>query len=457
MHLFYKKAFGLIWLLAGMLSLRGQSVALEQYIDTGLQNNLVIRQKQIAIQQALLGLEQAKALYKPAIDFLGSFQDGGGGRSISLPIGDLMNPVYATLNQLTASNKFPAISNTESYFLPQQFTDLKIQAVMPVYNTALRYNTEIKTGQLAIQETEMELYRRELVNSIRQAYYQYLLSLEAIKIYESAKTLANEGLRTNQKLLEAGKGLPAYVSRAEAEVEQLNAQLFEARKTSENAKAYFNLLLNREKEVDISSDLNNASALRQVLAQLMLKERAGNPREEIDLFTKATAVQQTVLNMNRSFAKPKLNAFANSGIQAERFNFGSKSPYYILGLHLEVPLYKGKSNLMKIRQSQLELETLQSKTQETKQKLDLSLQVAKNQLQSAHTNYLSASKQLESTATYQRLIEKGFREGVNSFIETVDARNQLVIAQLKLNLSFYKLLMASSQLEREQASYQFKK
>ena len=456
MHLLFKKAFGLLWLFAGVVTLRGQSVALEQYIDTGLQNNLVIRQKQIAIQQALLGLEQAKALYKPAVDFLGSFQDGGGGRSISLPIGDLMNPVYATLNQLTASNKFPAISNTESYFLPQQFTDLKIQAVMPVYNTALRYNTEIKKGQLAIQETEMELYRRELVNSIRQAYYQYLLSLEAIKIYESAKTLANEGLRTNQKLLEAGKGLPAYVSRAEAEVEQLSAQLFEAKKVSENAKAYFNLLLNREKDAEISSNLNNASTLQQVL-QLVLNEHDGNPREEIDLFKKATAVQQTVLNLNRSFAKPKLNAFANSGIQAERFNFGSKSPYYILGLQLEVPLYKGKSNLMKIRQSQLELETLQSKTQETKQKLDLSLQVAKNQLQSAHTNYLSAGKQLESTATYQRLIEKGFREGVNSFIETVDARNQLVIAQLKLNVSFYKLLMASSQLEREQASYQLKK
>lgn len=438
------------------LSLQSQSVALDQYIDLGLQKNLVIQQKQIALQQALLGLEQAKALYRPSIDFLASFQDGGGGRSISLPIGDLMNPVYATLNQLTSGNKFPQIGNTESYFLPQQFTDLKFQTVVPLYNANLGFNKELKQQQIGLKETEVDLYRRELVKDIKQAYYQYLMSLEAIRIYESARGLAEEGLRTNQKLLSAGKGLAAYVARAEAEVEQLKAQQNEALKQSDNARSYFNLLLNRERTAAVEVDLDKENALKAAMSQL-LKLDQGLEREEMKLFHQSESLQKTLLRMDESFAKPKLNAFANTGVQAERFKFGSKSPYYIMGLQLEVPLYKGKSNLLKIRQSQLELNVIQNKTIETRQKLELATEIAINNLQSAFLNYQSALKQSESTATYQRLIEKGFREGVNSFIETVDARTQLSLSQLKVSLSLYKLLMASAQVERELAVFTFKK
>lgn len=437
------------------MKLQSQSAALDHYISTGLQNNLVIQQKQVALQQALMGLEQAKALYKPGIDFLGSFQDGGGGRSISLPIGDLMNPVYATLNQLTASNKFPRIENTESYFLPQQFTDIKFQAAVPIYNANLGFNKEIRQQQVNLQETEVDLYRRELVNEIKQAYYQYLLSLESIGIYEAALGLAGEALRTNQKLLAAGKGLPAYVSRAEAEMEQLKAQQNEARKQSENARSYFNLLLNREQSAAIETDLDKELALKNIIVGLLAKEQLFE-REEMKMIEQSSNIQKTVLRMNESFAKPRLNAFANTGVQAERFKFNGKSPYYILGLQLEVPLYKGKSNLIKIRQSQLDLESLRIRSEDTRQKLALGQQVARNQLQSAYTNYQSAIKQAEATATYQRLIEKGYREGVNSFIETVDARTQLSISQQKLSLTLYKLLMASAQLERELAVFNLK-
>ena len=441
--------------LTGLNSL-SQSSVLDHYIDSGLIHNTVIQQKQIALQQAMLGLEQAKAMYKPSIDFLGSFQDGGGGRSISLPIGDLMNPVYSTLNQLTSSNKFLPISNVENYFLPQQFTDLKFQAVVPIYNTNLAFNKAIRTQQVALQETEVDLYRRSLVNDLKQAYYQYLMSEEAIHIYETARGLAEEGLRVNQKLLAAGKGLPAYVSRAEAEVEQLKAQCNEAEKQSENAMAYFNFLLNRNRDASIDKNLEITTALTAAIA-LLFNEQSVSEREELIMFKKSESIQNTVLQMNEAFAKPRLNAFANTGFQAERFNFGSHSSYYIIGLQLEVPLYKGKSNLLKIRQTQLDLEGIKSKTAETSRMLDLGTQVAKNRLQVAQVNYRSSLKQLESTDTYHRLIEKGFREGVNSFIETVDARSQLTISKLKLNLSIYKLLMAAAQLERELAVFNLKK
>jgi len=48
-------------------------------------------------------------------------------------------------------------------------------------------------------------------------------------------------------------------------------------------------------------------------------------------------------------------------------------------------------------------------------------------------------------------MDRGFKEGVNSFIEFLDARNQLTTAQLQLNISKYKFLASLAEYERQTA------
>ena len=49
-----------------------------------------------------------------------------GGRAIDFPIGDLLNPVYSTLNALTQTNQFPQVENESITFLPHNFQETKI-------------------------------------------------------------------------------------------------------------------------------------------------------------------------------------------------------------------------------------------------------------------------------------------------------------------------------------------
>ena len=79
----------------------------------------------------------------------------------------------------------------------------------------------------------------------------------------------------------------------------------------------------------------------------------------------------------------------------------------------------------------------------------MELQLAKNELISQKAALESATKKLSSATAYFRLVERGYREGVNSLIEFIDARNQLTTASLQKNLSTYKLLKANAQLERQ--------
>jgi outer membrane protein TolC len=123
---------------------------------------------------------------------------------------------------------------------------------------------------------------------------------------------------------------------------------------------------------------------------------------------------------------------------------------------LQIPIFSGKRNLYKIEQTKLDAQSIELETNNTKQQLELAASVSKNNAASAYNNYQAALKQRESSQKYFTLIDKGYREGVNSFIEFLDARNQLTNSELQVNINKYKTLAALADYERQTASYSFK-
>src|SRR5690606_16976106 len=104
-----------------------QTPILDRYIEEGLKNNLVLNQKNIAWEKAMIGLQSAKSYYLPSVDFQTTYSTADGGRNIPLPLGDLLNGVYNTLNDLTQSQRFIELENTEINFFPKNYYDAKIR------------------------------------------------------------------------------------------------------------------------------------------------------------------------------------------------------------------------------------------------------------------------------------------------------------------------------------------
>jgi len=175
------------------LPLLGQKSVLDTYIATAFQQNITVQQKSIQVEKAMIALKTAQSLYQPNLSFQGAYQSGEGGRSIAFPVGDLLNPVYSTLNALTRTTQFPQISNVETNFFPRNFYDMKVQSTMPIYNKDLSYNKQLQSQQIELQQVDLSLYKRELVKQIKTAYFQYLLSLGLQKVYQNSLYVAQEG------------------------------------------------------------------------------------------------------------------------------------------------------------------------------------------------------------------------------------------------------------------------
>lgn len=436
----------LVHLLFNPFSVAKAQGILDQYIQDGLENNLVLKEKNIELERSILALKDAKSYFLPALDFGASYTLATGGRTIDFPVGDLLNPVYSTLNQLTGTSAFPQLENVSEQLLPDNFYDARFRASMPIVNTDLIYQRQIREKQVLLSEYELKIYRANLVQDIKLAYFNFCTAYTAIEVIRSSKELVEQNLRDNQSLLKNGKGLPSSVLRAESEVENVNALLIEAESRKRNAAHYVNFLLNRTIDGEIIFEAQQASP--KELADLMGGEDLSGRSEILQIQT-AESIQQTAIKASKNFWVPNISTYADLGSQSFDWAFDQDSRYAFLGLNLKVPIFQGGRNRNQIYRSELGLKSIQTQKDLLNDKLALDLQLTKNEVRANQAALRSAEKKYESSAAYFRLVERGFREGANSLIEFIDARSQLTQASLQKTINSYNVLKSMAQLERQ--------
>ena len=407
----------------------------------------MLKEKNISIEQSLLALKDAKSYFLPAVDFAATYSLANGGRTIDFPLGDLFNDVYSTLNQLTQSNQFPQLENVSEQFLPSNFYDARFRVSMPLINPDLKYQKSVREQQLMISEYDLAIYKANLIEDIRVAYYSFCTAHTAIDIIKSSKGLVEQNLRDNQSLLKNGRGLPASVLRAESEVENINALMIEAENRERNARYYLNFLLNEPLDNQVIFEEQNPD---WAMISSLLGEDNLDFRPEIQQINTAQGIQQTLLRSSQKYWLPRLSTFADIGSQAFDFEFNTQSSAYLFfGLNLGIPVFQGGRNKNQIQRSELELENISNQKELLENKLSLDLRLAKNELKTSEAAFKSAEKKLESSAAYLRLVDRGFKEGANSLIEFIDARNQFTQASLQKTINAYALLQAQASLERQ--------
>jgi outer membrane protein len=291
------------------------------------------------------------------------------------------------------------------------------------------------------------------VKDIKVAYYNFLMALEAIRIFESALKVARQSLRASESLAANGKALPAYVTRTAYEIRSVEGLKEKAGNDLLNAKAYFNFLLNKPLNDSIIAPAAPPDVTS--LADLLANRGQVNRREELKSLTAALDMVHEQLRLKRSFRIPRLNSFLEMGMQDFNFKVNNKSLFYLAGLNVQVPIFAGKRNLYQIQQATLDADNLALQWEYVQNHLKLAVALSQNNLRSAYSTYTLSLNQQQPAKEYYFIIDRGYREGVNSFLEFIDAGRQLIETQLMLNINKFKILSAIADYERETASFSF--
>lgn len=424
------------------------SAILEEYVQEGLKNNLALKQENLEIQKMLENIQQAKALFYPRVTFAPTYSLAAGGRRLQFPVGDLLNPVYSTLNKLTQTSVFPQIANVDELLAPNNFHDTKITVQYSIYNPEIQYNYLIQKTLLTAQEAKKKVYENELRYTIEGAYYQYLQASEAIKIFGNAQRTLNELVRLNQKLVNNNVLTKDAVIGAEYEISKLNQQVAVANKNRETAKAYFNFLLNKELDAGIVVDSTNLNPAASYVSLDKLSESALQNRQELTQLDQSILASKTAITLQEKAAKrPSVFIGGNTGFQGFGYTF-SQQAYGVAQLGLTWDLFKGYERKSKIQGAKIQTELLKTKKLEVEKQIELQVTQAFLELQATRENLTLVRDGVNKAENYFRVIDSRYRNNNVLYIEWIKAQNEVVTSQLQQSLARFDVLIKESLLNK---------
>ncbi len=439
----------MLLLLAGSYTYAQNSI-IDDYIQAAFAGNQSLKQQQFQLEKAMYGLKEAKSLFLPTVSLQASYVKSKGGRTIDFPIGDLLNPVYSTLNQLTESQQFPTLENASIQLNPDNFYDAKLRTVLPLVNAEIWFNREIKKEMVNRQQAAVNVYKRQLVKDVKEAYYHYYQASKEVAIYENAMKLVDENIRVNESMYRNGVRNGTALTRAQAEKEKITTSLTNAETNSRNAKMYFNFLLNRELDTDIEIDTLLITDIDNLGGDFTTDV---SKREELQQVQSVKHIYALNRGLQQSHLIPKVNTFLDLGSQGFDWALNDRSKYYMWGVNLQWDLFSSNQYTYKTQQAVADMNTAATLEQETEKLLLMQLQNAYNNFNSAFASCRSARQQLALAEKYYREQMKMYKEGQLLYIELVDAQNQLVNAELQLSVAIANTRIAAAEIERCSAAY----
>jgi outer membrane protein len=435
------------------------AAAVDELVSDALDANLELDSAGARVSQRVAALDQARALYLPSLDFNGRYTRANGGRTIDFPIGDLLNPVYASLNQLTGTSRFPAVANQQINFQRSREQDTRVTLSQPLYDPRISAGRDQAQSQYDMASAARFALAGRIERDMREAYYKWLQAREQMQIFAATLELATENRRVNDSLFRNGKITKDLVFRAEADQLEVEQSQLGARNTERLAQSYVNLLRNskfdRELPVTVVDDAD-ISGLRAGLAQRTsqssfelgaMQNTAVERRAELRQLAAVQAAAAASERLARAAFKPKLAFALDAGTQGETYAFGSEDRYLLASVVLKFNFFAGGGDQAGISGARAAMREARAERDLQEQQIRLQVQQALQDLEFTTASLDTAAKRVEAADGAFRIASRKRDLGQINQAEFIDSRRAMTDAQLNLNLTRFAALSSLAELE----------
>ena len=436
---------------------------LRQVLDDALAANLELRAGSASVQQRMAALDRARARYLPVLDFDARYSVADGGRTIEFPVGDLLNPVYETLDDLLVQSGqpagFPRVKNQEISLLLPHEQNTRLVVAQPLYEPRLAPAVEGSRQNLNRVEADLSGLRTRVIRDTKVAYYEWLAARQQALVFDSTLELARANLAANESLYRNGRITRDLVYRAEADLLEIEQNRLAAVSRVAIARSYVNLLRNYPLSAPVPQakiDQETVERFRnRVIRRLagrrldvpVMQQVATERRAEIQSLDAAIAGSLAEQDLARAAFKPSLAVGAEAGIQGEDYGFGPDERYVLASIVLRWNAFRGGADQAALHEARALTEQLRATRDLATQQVRLEVQRALERLEVADASIGTAEKRAEAAEAGFRITARKRDLGQVNQADFIDSRRTLTDAQLNLNRVRAEFLGRLAELE----------
>lgn len=452
------------WVLtAPAASAQTVDAVVEQLVEQAEASNLELAGVEAGVAQRQAVLDQARARFLPAVDLGLRYSRADGGRQIDFPVGDLFNPVYASLNSLLAANGQPApftpIDNVSIPFLREREQQSAVTMTQPLFDA--RISAAARAAKFDYQGSRqgLEAFRIRLRRDVQQAYLGWLATRESKAILEASLEAALENQRVNTSLYRNGRITRDFVLRAEADVLEIEQQIESTGGAERIAQNYVNLLRNTPLDAPLpqaSVSDDDVIRLRDALIRQAgsvardrgwLQDTAIDRRYELKQIDSGLAAAGAAEDLARAAFKPQLALAVDAGIQGEDYGFTADDRYVLASLVLRFNFYNGGADRASLRQARARSDELRAARELAEQQIRLEVLQAAKDFEVAEASLRTAAKRVEAAEGAFEIARRKRDLGQIPQVEFIDSRRAVTSAQLNQRVNRFQALSALAAVE----------
>jgi outer membrane protein TolC len=427
---------------AGAQEPRSLRSTLDSIARLALARNLGVLRAAESAREADAGVREARGRLLPTLGIEARHTEASG----AIDLGDLINPAYRTLNQLTQSNSFPT---DVSVTLPLR-QESKLRSVVPLFNGALYANVAGARATRELRGGELGAAIRRLDAESRTAWLDWARAARAIEIWDATIAVITENVRVSQRCVEAGTATPDAVLRARASLADAQQQRLEALRMRDAARGVVNLTLDQPDATPLPLPANEdvPGAPEITLPEALT---ASAKREERHMAKASIDGARAQGRAASSAFLPSVGVAVDYGVQGDRYAFDREHDVATASLVLSWNLFNGGADRARREAATAASRGAGLRATEIDRQIELDVRTAWDAVHTARSAVEAATARLAAAQSAFTLVERRFAEGLASHLEWSDARAQLTAAQLNHLMTRYLLAARGIDLERAAA------
>ena len=415
------------------------TLALEDCLKIGIENNLSLQSKRKEIQKGRYGISENRARLLPQINGFANYND-----NIDPPVSVTDGSAYGNPYNVTHTLQYSANAG--------------LQLQMPLYNQTLYTSISIARTMDEMNRLTYEKAREDLILQVCKMYYLGQVTAEQIALIKANITRLEELQNITQAFYDNGMAMEVDVKRVNINLENLKVQYDNAQAMLEQQLNLLKYIIDYPAEKQIALVPVNTETITPV-ALTGLSENL----YELKLLQSQRQLAEQQKKMIGYGYIPSLNLTGNWMFSAYTdkayhwFHSGPSGHWYRsygLGLSLRVPIFDGLDKRYKTRKAVIDIENIKLAQENTRKNLQTQYLNATNDLMNNQRNFKKQKDNYLLAEDVYTVTMDRYREGITSMTEVLqdemrmsEAQNNYISAHYNYRVTNLMLLKLTGQIE----------
>lgn len=328
---------------------------------------------------------------------------------------------------------------------------LGFQASVPLVAPQLWQSLKLSDAQIAQSLEQSRASRINLVNSIKNAYYAYLLALHTRIVTGQSYDMAATTHKAYKGQFDEGAASEFDVLRTEVAMKNIEPQITQADIAISRARLQLFVLMG----LPIDTPIRFTGTLEQYEKTMYDDIMAlGNDWQNNTSLVQnklQTKTLQQALKVQQMAWYPTLSLSANynwtSSSDGSPFKNFRWNPYSVVGLTLNFPIFQGGQRYSRIRQAQVQLTQALLQRQDIENTVQMQISVARDNIALNAKQIGSCRESIRQAEKAHSIMQESFDIGAASYLDLRDAELALTQTRLSYYQSVYNYLLGGAELQ----------